>query len=249
MSTSGAGAPASSSMTRLEVHAMLAQLAGAGRMLATGPGVISGLPDVWRSLMKTPGGRSPARPPWSQQLLSWSGPASVSRCTWSLTRDRKCRAWGTHLSQGGLQLLKVSWEVCFCRQVLYGQEGGQRLDQVSCQVNVIRPQGDLRDTADAHSTAFPRRRVPTSNNPNTEANTQLLWYLSGGGHADGQESSTSEGREGDVGAVHALRQQEVLLQPHDHLQTDTEVTAGAPEEREGREGGAGAEELPAAVAR
>lgn len=45
---------------------------------------------------------------------------------------------------------------------------------------------------------------------NTDPNTPMC-YLPGGGHADGQKASTSEGREGDVGAVHALWQQEVLI--------------------------------------
>lgn len=81
--------------------------------------------------------------------------------------------------------------------------------------------------------------------PNMEANTQLMWYLSAGGHADGQKSSTSEGGEADVGAVHALWQQEVLIQPHDHLQADTGVrTCRAQHQSEGRR-----EELPAAAAR
>lgn len=60
----------------------------------------------------------------------------------------------SHLAQGGLQLLEVSWEVGFSRQVLYGQEGGQGLDQVSCQVHVVGPQGDLRVTPDVCPPAY-----------------------------------------------------------------------------------------------
>lgn len=48
-----------------------------------------------------------------------------------------------NLSECRAQLLKVSWEICFCWQVLYCQEGGQRLDQISCQVDVISFQSDL----------------------------------------------------------------------------------------------------------
>lgn len=83
------------------------------------------------------------------ETLRSSGTGSAG--TWAL---------GTHLSQGGLQLLKVSWEVCFCRQVLYGQEGGQRLDQISCQVNVVGPQSDLRVTSDAFIPPPPRGGCP-----------------------------------------------------------------------------------------
>lgn len=49
----------------------------------------------------------------------------------------------TDLSECRPQLLKVFWEVCLWRQLLYSQEGGQWLDQVSCQVHVISPQCDL----------------------------------------------------------------------------------------------------------
>lgn len=47
------------------------------------------------------------------------------------------------LGERGAQLLKVSREVCLCWQVLYAQEGGQWLDQVPGQVDVVSAQGDL----------------------------------------------------------------------------------------------------------
>lgn len=99
-------------------------------------------------------------------IFSWAGQTQQSP---SQTGVRGAGwALDSHLAQGGLQLLEVSWEVSFSRQVLYGQEGGQGLDQVSCQVNVIGPQGDLRVTPDVCPPAY-EQQAKHGSKPTTAA--------------------------------------------------------------------------------
>lgn len=51
-----------------------------------------------------------------------------------------------------------------------------------------------------------------------------MWsYLSVSRHANGQQSSSSQRDKRDVGAVHSLREQEVLIQPHHHLHAYTQT--------------------------
>ena len=45
-------------------------------------------------------------------------------------------------------------------------------------------------------------------------------YLSRRRHADGQQPSSPQGAEGHLGTVRALGQEEVLVEPHHHLEED-----------------------------
>lgn len=62
-----------------------------------------------------------------------------------LKLKRVSESWRrTNLCERRAQLLKVLGKVCFRRQVFYSQEGGQRLDQIPRQVDVVGLQSDLR---------------------------------------------------------------------------------------------------------
>lgn len=46
-------------------------------------------------------------------------------------------------------------------------------------------------------------------------------YLSIAGHVEGQQPPTSEWTKGNIGTLHSLWKQEILIQPHHHLRKNT----------------------------